>query len=108
VGIIEQGKMLAFGSVNEIVKQVRGGRHVDVRMIGELDGAVDMVANMPNVLRVEALGLNSIAIEFNGDDEEQAALLATLIDKGYRVVDFRERKFDLEDVFLQVTKGAVN
>lgn len=108
VGIIEQGKMLAFGSVNDIVKKVRGGRHVDVRMIGEVDGVTEAIGNLPHVMKVDVIGPSSIAIEFTGDDEEQAALLASLIDKGYRIIDFRERKFDLEDVFLQVTTGAVN
>lgn len=108
VGIIERGRMLAFGSVNDIVKRARAGRHVDVRVIGEVDGAVGVIKSMPHVLRVDVSGPSSFAIEFSGDEQDQAQLLATLIDKGIRVIDFRERKFDLEDVFLQVTTGAVN
>ena len=108
VGIIERGKMLAVGSVNDIIKQVRVGRHVDVRIYGELDGHIDTISRMPKVLKVDAVGPSSIAIEFEGGDEEQAALLEALLAKGMRILDFKERKFDLEDVFLEITTGAVN
>jgi ABC-2 type transport system ATP-binding protein len=53
-------------------------------------------------------GTSSFAIEFTGEDQDQADLLAAMMASGVRVIDFRERKFDLEDVFLQVTTGAVN
>ncbi|MGI8924619.1 MAG: ABC transporter ATP-binding protein [Fimbriimonadales bacterium] len=108
VGIIERGKMLAYGAVNDIVKQVRAGRHVDVRLLGGLDGAVDVINKMPHVIKVSAMGPSALEIEFSGDDQQQADLLAAMIAKGIRILDFRERKFDLEDVFLQITTGAVN
>ncbi|MBA3725060.1 MAG: ABC transporter ATP-binding protein [Armatimonadetes bacterium] len=108
VGIIERGKMLAYGAVNDIVKQVRAGRHIDVRLLGEGDGAVDVISKMPHVIKVSTVGPSALEIEFSGDDQQQAALLATMLAKGIRILDFHERKFDLEDVFLQITTGAVN
>jgi ABC-2 type transport system ATP-binding protein len=108
VGIIERGRMLAFGSVNDIVKQARAGRHVDVKVIGELDGAIEKAEKMPHVTKIDVTGTSSFAIEFTGEDQDQADLLAAMMASGVRVIDFRERKFDLEDVFLQVTTGAVN
>ena len=108
VGIIERGKMLAVGAVDDIVKQVRAGRHVDVRIYGDLDGHVETISRLPRVLKVEAVGPSSLHIEFDGEDEEQAALLEALLAKGMRILDFKERKFDLEDVFLEITTGAVN
>jgi ABC-2 type transport system ATP-binding protein len=108
VGIIERGKMLAVGAVDDIVKQVRAGRHVDVRIYGDLDGHVETISRLPRVLKVEAVGPSSLHIEFDGEDEAQAALLEALLAKGMRILDFKERKFDLEDVFLEITTGAVN
>jgi len=108
VGIIERGKMLALGPVSDIVKQVKQGRHVDVRVIGDLDGQVDAVARMQHVLGVKVTGPSSMQIEFSGDDSEQAHLLQSLMASGIKVLDFREKHVDLEDVFLQITTGAVN
>ena len=40
--------------------------------------------------------------------EEQADLLAALIRDGFRITAFREESLDLEDVFMQITKGEVS
>ena len=108
VGIIERGKMLALGPVNDIVKQIRRGRHVAVRILGELDGQVATVSGMKHVLNVNVTGPSSMEIEFSGDDDEQVELLHSLLSAGLRILDFRERHIDLEDVFLEITTGAVN
>ena len=73
-----------------------------------LDGAVEALKRLEHVTNVIAKGENQLEIEFAGSDDEQAALLAALINAGHRVLDFRERQVDLEDVFLRITTGAVN
>ncbi len=108
VGIIERGKMLALGPVSDIIKQTRQGRHVDVRVLGELDGEVDRIAALKHVINVNVTGPSTLEIEFSGDDDEQAQLLQTLLAKGLRILDFRQKQIDLEDVFLEITTGAVN
>lgn len=108
VGIIERGKMLALGPVSDIIKQTRQGRHVDVRVLGELDGEVDRIAALKHVINVNVTGPSTLEIEFSGDDDEQAQLLQTLLANGLRILDFRQKQIDLEDVFLEITTGAVN
>ena len=108
VGIVERGKVLALGPVSDIVKQVKQGRHVDVRVLGELDGHVDVIKRMPKVLSVRVTGPSAMQIEFSGDDDAQVELLKALMACGMQVLDFREKHIDLEDVFLEITTGAVN
>ena len=108
VGIIERGKMLALGPVSDIIKQTRQGRHVDVRVLGELDGEVDRIAALKHVINVNVTGPSTLEIEFSGDDDEQAQLLQTLLANGLRILDFRKKQIDLEDVFLEITTWAVN
>ena len=43
-----------------------------------------------------------------GDDAVLSQLLASLISNNFQVIAFQEETGDLEDVFLQVTKGIVN
>ena len=45
---------------------------------------------------------------FNGDDAMQTSILTQLIQGGIPVVGFDEVKVELEDVFMQVTKGIVS
>ena len=43
----------------------------------------------------------------DGGDEVQSSVLARLVGKGFRVIEYRQRQIDLEDVFMTVTKGDV-
>ena len=49
-----------------------------------------------------------VIVEFTGDEDAQAKLLADIIKSEFRVIGFREEEADLEDVFLKLTTGAVH
>jgi ABC-2 type transport system ATP-binding protein len=51
---------------------------------------------------------NALRIDFTGNDEQLADLMAGLIGAGIRLTTFAELTGDLEDVFLQVTQGIIN
>jgi len=46
-------------------------------------------------------------VEFTGDEEASADLLAAILARGVRVAAFSETSTDLEEVFLRLTKGEV-
>jgi ABC-2 type transport system ATP-binding protein len=108
VGIIERGQLLAFGPVNEIVRQMQTTRSVQVRLLERTKEAADFAMGIPGVVSALAVDEFHVHLEFGGDHDAQAALLAGFIRDGYRVIDFREQEADLEDVFLKLTTGAVN
>lgn len=107
VGIIERGEMLAFGPVSTIVKQFQNTRRIDLRYVGEPNGLADFLTDQPHVAAAEQIAENAFGFDYGGTHEEQADLLASLVQRGYRVVSFREDEADLEDVFLRITTGAV-
>ncbi|MCC7434926.1 MAG: ABC transporter ATP-binding protein [Methanoregulaceae archaeon] len=107
VGIIERGEMLAFGPVNQILRQIQPTR---VLAITVLDGAGEVrtrLADMPHVLAAHLEDEHHLRVEFNGDHEQQSELLAALIQANVRVVQFHEEHANLEDVFMRLTTGAV-
>jgi ABC-2 type transport system ATP-binding protein len=108
VGIIERGELLAFGPVNEIVRGIQPTRVLEVRVLSDAGGAARIALERPGVSTAEAAGDGEVRIDFTGDNDDQADLLKALVDKGFRVVGFREEQADLEDVFLKLTTGAVN
>ena len=55
----------------------------------------------------EADGLLLKALDLVGDDDECCELLADLIRGGFRIIEFRPRRADLEQIFMDVTKGDV-
>ncbi|UUO09118.1 ABC transporter ATP-binding protein [Blastopirellula sp. J2-11] len=106
VGIIEQGQLLATGSVADIQR----GRvtHATVR-VRCLENAAGLAAwltereDMSNVLVDGELVMFSHA----GDRVSEAALLREMIKANFIVAEFGAKHTSLEDVFLTVTQGRV-
>ncbi len=107
VAIIEQGQLLAVGSVDEISEraQVRSSVHVEV--LDDPSILFDWLSARDDIDSVELRGAN-VTFMHDGGDEAQAELLAEMVRAGIRIVEFGTRAQSLEDVFLHVTKGRVS
>lgn len=108
VGIIERGKMLAIGPVDEIVAGLRPHRTIEARLLSDTTSAADYLRAHPAVLSVRGNDARSVTFDIGGDDGDQSLVLANLISAGHQVFGFQETKADLEDVFMALTTGAVN
>jgi ABC-2 type transport system ATP-binding protein len=108
VGIIERGELLAYGPVKSIVQAMQPNRILEARLLRDAGEAARVARDMAHVISAEATGDGEVRIDYSGDHEAQAQLLADLIGKGFRIVTLHEDQADLEDVFLKLTTGAVN
>ncbi len=84
IAVIEAGRLLASGAPRAILEQLGSGRRVTVTFVG---GAT---AEYPVA-----------------DEHEQASLLRRLVGEGADIAEFTVASHDLEDLFLQITKGIV-
>jgi ABC-2 type transport system ATP-binding protein len=108
IGIIERGKLLAAGSIQEIQRQLRSHRVLKVHVLDEsTNRAASILGDDPAVRTVELFD-HTITAEFEGQDEDMARLLGRLIGEGIRVNSFAEEPLSLEEVFMMITKGIVN
>ncbi|GIW87391.1 MAG: ABC transporter ATP-binding protein [Isosphaeraceae bacterium] len=108
IGIIERGRLLAAGSIQEIQKQLRTHRVLKVGLVGEdVPRALAMLRAEPAVQHVESYD-HTITCEFQGEDGDKARLLHRLIAAGVSVHTFTEVELSLEEVFMMITKGVVN
>jgi len=105
IGVIENGTLVAQGRVDEIQASMRANRVLTVRVLEREEEAADWLADQPGVFRV-AREDGGLKVHFGGTDEEQWELLRRLVAAEYKVVSFHEEPADLEDVFLEITKGA--
>ncbi|MEF3311729.1 ABC transporter ATP-binding protein [Paenibacillus sp. GYB004] len=105
IGVIENGTLLAKGKVNDIQQRMRANRVLHLRILEKEAEAVAFLKDLPLVTLVlqDELG---IRVHFGGRDEEQWELLKLLVAGGYKVLSFHEAQTDLEDVFLEITKGV--
>ncbi|MHC4398847.1 MAG: ABC transporter ATP-binding protein [Planctomycetota bacterium] len=107
VGIIEMGRLVAVGSVDDIRNQGQSPQNmVEIRL---LDGTTDLANWLEGQSGVSQIRQDGPALRFlhAGKPEDEADLLKAIIEAGFRVVAFGSRQTSLEDVFLQVTKGLV-
>jgi ABC-2 type transport system ATP-binding protein len=106
VGIIERGRLLATGSVDQIQRQSASSRELVVRILHRADRAAEALRRRPDVDQVLVDG-ELVRFEFNGDVSEQAGLISWLVRSDYSIAEVTSHKKSLEDVFLQVTEGLV-
>jgi ABC-2 type transport system ATP-binding protein len=107
VGILERGRLLAVGTVEQIQAQGQTPESlVEVRVLG---GAAPLAAWLAQRGRSRELRTSGEALAFlhPGGAEAEADLLRAIIEAGFRVVAFGSRRRSLEDVFMQVTRGLV-
>lgn len=112
VGIIEAGRLVATGTLEELQLNLSPRRVVMLTVLGNADHPAALLANIDGVENIEELpeGIatrSRLRFEFNGSDEALHLTLQNLIRQEVQVLHFSEDRRDLEDVFLQVTKGLV-
>ena len=106
VGIIEQGRLLATGTVEEIQRQHAPRSEVYVRILDDAERLKPWLAEHRGIEHVVVQG-DRVRFIHEGGQDEQAELLREMILAGFRVAEFGSQQKSLEDVFMRVTRGAV-
>jgi ABC-2 type transport system ATP-binding protein len=107
VVIIERGKILETGTMDEVLKKSAPRRTVAVRLLdGQSAQLLKELLQTPFVEKARDVA-NEIHFELNGDESTAGDLLGRLIARGFKVVEFRQTKANLEDIFMNITKGGV-
>ncbi len=109
VGIIEKGKMVASGTMEEIRAQLHASRILRMRLLADEPTALALLracqslgVGEPVVLENQGRPGTLVDVEFSGDDHAVAELLTHLVTGGARIADLREAGNELEELFLQL------
>lgn len=106
VAIIELGRLIATGTVDEIQRKLQPHREVQVRVLSDGTSAANWLSAREDVSAVRVEG-NVLRFEHQGNQASEAALLREMVLANFTVAEFGVYSKSLEEVFLQVTKGAV-
>lgn len=112
VGIIEAGKLVAAGPLEELQQMLMPHRKIQITILARPEEALTTLQALPGLLSVNELHSNGelrsrFEIEFSGDDQALSGVLIYLVSKGIPVLHFSEDSRDLEEVFMRATKGLV-
>ena len=105
IGIIERGKMILQGSIEDILEMVDTSNPLIIRVYDQVDTAVLLLKKDEKIESLTIQG-NSIFASFSGNREEEARLLKTLIDNGVLVQSYSREQGSLESLFLKITEHS--
>jgi ABC-2 type transport system ATP-binding protein len=106
IGIIEQGTLLASGEVRSILSQFRESLKIEIEILSDPGPCEEILHTIPEIKSVEVYE-RLFKVEFVGELTLISSIHKKLLDSGVEVLWFREVPPDLEQVFMQVTKGEV-
>jgi ABC-2 type transport system ATP-binding protein len=106
IGIIERGKLLMHGPMDEVYHRIHRNRIVQIKFLDNMEAGVSIIRSQPETRDVQIDG-QRVTVELAAGDEQVADLLDRLVAAGARMNSFAEKEPTLEDVFMMVTKGAV-
>ncbi len=134
IGIIETGKLLVSGEVGNVLHSLQPHKIVEVRVLGDREHAAEILRPLPGVrdVRDDSVASDgaalanghtpvsengsgivqsrsstaSLVVDFVGDEWGLSVLVQALTYADVPVIHFAEQASDLEDIFMQVTRGA--
>jgi len=105
IGIIDSGRLVASGSVSEVVEKLSRSGKVKIKVASKEEEAVRMLMEMPGIGSISSVsGLLEVNVE--GGDEACVKILKTLVSNDIPVVSFQPVEGSLEAVFMHLTEGG--
>jgi len=114
IGIMNAGKLVAYGSIRDLKTQLNLSRTIRIKLLGQQKNIRALLESNPYVSDISIAEVapedthTTIRIKFSRDDEKVVELLAVLTRLGFHVLNFEVDANELEDLFSQITKGAIS
>ena len=110
VAILNKGKLVAQGPIEELLAGSEGVIYI-IHLRGDIDSALKLIQSQPWVGSIKTSQHNEEYIwqvSVSDPAAAEAQLLKLLVNGPVLVTEFRRKKYELEDVFMQVVEGGQN
>ncbi len=133
VAILERGRLVVAGGIDEIAARFRGAREapdqaalgapetttggapitqrtkhrVRVRILGDAHRVVNLVTGGPGVVRVEVTSPSSVSVTYVGGEQFIADMVRHLVLQSIQIAAVEPERSDLEQIFLEATRGEL-
>jgi ABC-2 type transport system ATP-binding protein len=136
IGIIEHGKLVFSGTLEEIRPRLGLQSKVRVKVLGDESRAVELLSALPQIQSVELIGARgegvppsnrgqdardtktspltseaggaTLLVTFKEGSNSDGVIARTLVNGGVDLVYLQPEQLKLDDAFLQLTKGIVH
>jgi ABC-2 type transport system ATP-binding protein len=108
IAIIQAGRLMAAGSVEEVTRRLHGGRQLEIRVLERAEEAINLLQACKGISNVSEQERGLILADFVGDDQTMHNTLVSLITHEIPVISFAPRSSGgrLEEVFMSITEGS--
>ena len=104
IGIIEQGKMVAQGSLSDIYRKLHLTRVIHCQLTSLTDELLDRIGTLPGVREVERQ-TDRLSIRLDEEASSIEDFHDQLHDLGARIRMFQPEAMDMETAFMKLTEG---
>lgn len=105
IGIIEKGKMVVKGTVDEIMSTMSTNNPLVIKILDKQEVAIRILKESPLVENI-SIQSDQLSISYKGKTEEEADLLSKLIVNEVKISSFSREEGNLESLFMQITAHA--
>lgn len=104
--VMSHGRLLASGTADEVRRQLgRTERILTATLLDRHEEAGEWLSANPGVHDLRIAG-SQVSFHFKGTDEEQAALVAGLVQLGIRLRSFEEKQSTFEDILVEIAAAS--
>jgi ABC-2 type transport system ATP-binding protein len=102
--IINRGHIVAEDSPERLQARLTGSQRVSLVVGGDADGIVDLIGNVPGVVRVQMIRVGSFEFEMAPGQDVRPSVARAVVDAHYDLMEIRPVGMSLEEIFLQLTR----
>lgn len=103
VGVIDHGKMVVRGTVDEIMLHLNASNPIQIHINDGVQKAINVLKNESKVKNI-SISDKDISIGFLGSEDDEAELLKKLISNGIKLSSFARQSGNLEGIFMKATE----
>ena len=107
IGIIDHGKLVTQGTVNEIMNRINKKRLVKVKLSNGKENLIRLLKEQSTVKEITE-NTDNVEFAFEGTNDNLISILRNIIMNGIPIYSFAENEGNLEEIFMTVTGGEKN
>ncbi len=106
VAIINEGRLMASGSLEELTASFRGNIGVVLKLRKGHEEALGALKELPGVVKA-ARHNGELAVEWSPDKDLREAVAKLVVEKGWGLLEMRTESMDIEDLYRRIVSGGV-
>ena len=103
VGVIDHGKMVVRGTVDEIMLHLNASNPIQIHINDGVQKAINVLKNESKVKNI-SISDKDISIGFLGSEDDEAELLKKLISNDIKLSSFARQSGNIEEIFMKATE----